>query len=79
MTTIQPGVTGRRPPARRSGRRLLPTKQVADRYGVTSRTVERWRRNPALNFPAALNINGRNYQDEDEVDAFDERQAARTR
>jgi DNA-binding transcriptional MerR regulator len=77
MTTIQP-VTGHSLPARRS-RKLLPTKQVAERYAVTPRTIERWRRNPDLNFPAALNINGRNYQDQDELDQFDERQAARAR
>ena len=29
----------------------LPTGAVAARYGVTTRSVDRWWRNPDLNFP----------------------------
>jgi hypothetical protein len=41
--------------------RRLPTKATAQRYGVSTRTIERWRDDPKLNFPKPDNVNGRNY------------------
>jgi hypothetical protein len=41
--------------------RRLPTKATAERYGVSTRTIERWRRDPKLNFPKPDNVNSRNY------------------
>ena len=54
---------------------LLPTRHVAKRYSVSSRSIDRWVENPALNFPQPLQINGRNYFNEGELDEFDRRRA----
>jgi len=40
---------------------LLPNPRVAARYRVTSRTVDRWERQPGLNFPKPTRINHRKY------------------
>jgi hypothetical protein len=58
--------------------RMLPDSKVAARYGVVTRTLRRWDDNPDLNFPPPLNINGRNYRDENKLDAWDREQAARS-
>jgi hypothetical protein len=55
----------------------LPTRLVAERYKVSDRTVARWERNPNLNFPKPLIINGRKYRDEAELDAWDRANASR--
>ncbi len=50
----------------------LTTRRVAERYSVSTRTVARWRQNPAIGFPApAFSINGRDYYDEEQLDQFD--------
>jgi hypothetical protein len=51
--------------------KYLPKNNVAARYGVTTRTVDRWEREPKLGFPASVGINGRRYFRDDELDAFD--------
>ena len=56
----------------------IPTRKTAKRYGVHIRTIERWRRDPALGFPKCVTINHRNYDDTDALDAFD-RKCARDR
>jgi len=48
---------------------------VAKRYKVSIRTVDRWLRDPNLNFPKAIKIRDRNYFREIELDAFDKAQA----
>ncbi len=58
---------------------LLPTRQTAERYGVSARTIERWRRDAALGFPKPMVINGRNYHNEAELDAFDKARTGRLR
>jgi hypothetical protein len=55
----------------------LPTRLVAERYKVSDRTVARWERDPRLNFPKPLIINGRKYRDEAELDAWDRANAGR--
>jgi hypothetical protein len=57
--------------------RKLPTRLVCDRYDVSDRTVARWERDPELNFPKALVINGRKYFSEDELTAWDRANASR--
>jgi hypothetical protein len=52
-------------------KRYIPNRQVCERYGVAPSTLFRWDRNPALGFPAPIDINGRKYRDQDELDAFD--------
>jgi hypothetical protein len=39
---------------------LKPNKAVATRYGVTTRTIDRWNNNDKLGFPKPIVINGRN-------------------
>jgi predicted DNA-binding transcriptional regulator AlpA len=63
---------------RSSRKRYLPDPQVWDRYGVSQMTGWRWARDPKLNFPKAIRINGRNYRDEAELEAWEREQAAAT-
>jgi hypothetical protein len=61
-------------------RRRLPTVAVARRYNVVPRTIDRWAKDPELEFPAAEVINRRRYWDEDSLEAWDQariRNAAR--
>ena len=52
--------------------RRIPKRGVADRYGVSLRTITRWQANTALNFPKpAAVINERPYWAEDTLDEFD--------
>jgi hypothetical protein len=51
--------------------KLLPDSKVAARYDVHTRTLKRWDKNPALNFPPAIKINERNYRDVDQLDSWD--------
>ena len=39
----------------------LPTRDVAARYSVTTRSIDRWRKNPDLAFPQPIHINDRKY------------------
>jgi predicted DNA-binding transcriptional regulator AlpA len=55
-------------------RKLLPERQVAERYGVSTMTLWRWDHDPELRFPPAIRIRKRIYRDLDELDEFDERQ-----
>jgi predicted DNA-binding transcriptional regulator AlpA len=59
--------------------RKLPTRQVCARYGVSDRTIARWVRDPNLNFPQPIVINGRLYFDDEALTAFDRAQAAQCR
>jgi hypothetical protein len=43
-----------------SGARL-PTGDVAARYGVTPRSIDRWRKDPELAFPKPIYIRDRKY------------------
>ncbi|WFU44200.1 DNA-binding protein [Bradyrhizobium sp. CB82] len=54
---------------------LIPTRQVAARYNVTLRSIDRWIRDPELGFPKPIQINTRNYFDEVELDDFDRQRA----
>jgi hypothetical protein len=37
----------------------VPKKKVALRYSTSTRTIDRWKKDLALQFPVPLNINGR--------------------
>jgi hypothetical protein len=64
--------------AREMSRKLIPDAQVRkSRYGVSASTIWRWDHDLALGFPRAIVINGRNYRDEEELDAFDQKLLAR--
>lgn len=59
-------------------KRYLPAPQVWERYGVSQMTGWRWARNPKLNFPKAIRINGRDYYVEAELESWEAEQAAAT-
>jgi hypothetical protein len=58
--------------------RKLSTAEVARRYTKTRRTIERWERDPELNFPKPLIIRGRKYRDEAELAAWERARVAMT-
>ena len=50
----------------------FPKRAVAERYGVSTRAVDRWRTNPTVGFPPpAMEINDRCYWAAEDLDAFD--------
>ena len=55
---------------------MLPTPKTAQRYGVSTRTIERWRADPKLGFPDPIEINGRHYDDEDKLQEWERQRAA---
>jgi hypothetical protein len=57
--------------------KLIPSRLVAQRYNVSLRTIDRWRRDGKLGFPPSVTINNRNYNLESDLDEFDARRAAR--
>jgi hypothetical protein len=61
---------------RRSRQYSATGLQGAARYGVCSRTIARWERNPRLGFPAALVVNHRKYRRLAELQAWDRVRAA---
>lgn len=64
---------------KRRPKKLIPNKLVCKRYSVCPMTIDRWRRDPTLGFPPGYRIRERNYQDEAELDEFDERQRVAAR
>ncbi len=65
--STNPNVTGRK----------LPRRKTCERYGVCPRTISRWERDPRLNFPAPTIINGRLYDDEDQLTDWDRSHASK--
>jgi hypothetical protein len=51
--------------------KLVTRSQVARRYACTSRTIQRWERNPPPGFPMPVAIKGRWYFDESLLDEHD--------
>jgi DNA-binding transcriptional MerR regulator len=56
--------------APQSTKRFLPKRQVGARYGVTTRTVDRWKYQKVIP-PPDLTINYRHYWSEDGLDRHD--------
>jgi predicted DNA-binding transcriptional regulator AlpA len=54
----------------------MPTVQLARRFNVVPRTIERWLDDPRLAFPAPLRINGRRYWSLAEIESWERRKAA---
>jgi hypothetical protein len=52
-------------------KKYLPHSKVAERYGVHTCTIDRWRRDPEMNFPKGYRIKGRKYDENGELDAWD--------
>ena len=59
------------PPAPKRKGGLLPDREVARRYGVSVKTVERWTANCALGFPPPVYILRRRYRDIEKLDKWD--------
>ena len=49
-----------------------PIRNVAERYDVHVRTIERWIEDPALRFPKPMYIRGRRYFKTAELQAWEE-------
>jgi hypothetical protein len=49
---------------------LVPDPQVCAEFGISSMTLWRWDRDPDLNFPARINIRGRNFRSRKQIEAF---------
>lgn len=59
-----------------SSDRRLPTKLVAKRYGVCTRTIERWEADAKLAFPKPAIINKRKYWSLRTLRHYDRKRAA---
>jgi hypothetical protein len=53
---------------------LVPDRIVAERYGRSVQTIERWGRDPDLGFPPAIRLRNRRYRDAAALDAWDAKQ-----
>jgi hypothetical protein len=53
---------------------LVPDKVVGERYGRTTKTIERWGRDPKLDFPPVVRVRNRRYRDAAALDAWDAKQ-----
>jgi hypothetical protein len=76
MATIQANVRGRAPLVTYSPEFRLPTVQVAKRYNVVVRTIERWERDPNLSFPKPLVVNKRKYWRLEELERWERSRAS---
>jgi hypothetical protein len=55
---------------------LIPDREVAKRYHVVVRTLERWDLQPDLGFPLPVRINRRRYRELAALEAWDRRAVA---
>jgi hypothetical protein len=58
------------PTASTRPKKLQPRRKTLEQLGVCARTPERWEKDPAVGFPQPAYINGRKYDDTDEIAAF---------
>jgi hypothetical protein len=56
--------------------KYLPTAKVAERYGRTPRTIERWLNDEKLNFPHPVYINRFKYWNIDELETWERKRTA---
>jgi hypothetical protein len=54
----------------------IKRRKTAERYDVSVRTIERWEVDPKLNYPKSMIRNGRRYDSEEALDAWDAECAA---
>jgi hypothetical protein len=76
MDTVQANVMGRAPVVTYSPEVRLPTVQVAKRFSVVVRTVERWLQDPNLNFPKPIVVNKRRYWRLEELERWERSRAS---
>lgn len=58
---------------------MLPGPQVQARYGISGRTLNRWKYDPDMGFPQPITINHRDYYDERALEAWERQRAATSR
>ena len=58
---------------------LVPGPKVSARYGITGRTLNRWKCDPNLDFPQPITINHRDYYDERALEVWERQRAAASR
>jgi predicted DNA-binding transcriptional regulator AlpA len=58
--------------------RLLRSRAVQERYGITDRTLDHWLADPELGFPQPLIINRLRYFREAELASWERQRAAET-
>lgn len=64
---------------KRKMRKLITAKKTCERLGgVSDMSLWRWLNNPELEFPRPVYIGNRRYFDEDSIDDWVERQAAKS-
>jgi hypothetical protein len=56
--------------------RLVPDRLVAERYGRSTKTIERWGNDPELGFPPCIYLRNRRHRDAAALDAWDAKQRA---
>ena len=54
--------------------RLLPARQIWERYGITSRTLSRWLARGNLGFPRPIFVNGHRYFRLGEIEVWERAQ-----
>jgi predicted DNA-binding transcriptional regulator AlpA len=59
--------------------RKLRKRATADRYGVSTKSIDRWTASPRLQFPKPLRINEIPYWDEAELEAWERSRARPSR
>jgi predicted DNA-binding transcriptional regulator AlpA len=59
--------------------RKLRKRPTADRYGVSTKTIDRWTQDPRLDFPKPFHVNALPYWDEAELEAWERSRARPSR
>jgi hypothetical protein len=55
---------------------FVPDPQIQREFGVSAMTLWRWDRDPALMFPPAVKIRGRNFRSRRQLEEFKQRMLA---
>jgi predicted DNA-binding transcriptional regulator AlpA len=76
MDTLHPGTTGRATETDDAGR-LLSSRKVLARYGISDRTLDRWLSNEVLKFPRPIYVNRRRYFRECELAIWERTRATK--
>jgi hypothetical protein len=54
---------------------FLPKQKQAERYGVTSRTIDRWSEDAELGYPPAYDFNGRPFRKLSDLETWERSRA----
>jgi hypothetical protein len=56
--------------------RFLSRRQQSERYGKSTKTIERWGADPSLGYPPEIDINGHRFRALSELQAWERKRAA---